>query len=126
MRHMWQLSKQRNADMTQYKWSSCYPFPVYVNKRRLNCDRSRSITKWIGNYNIYLLEEVAVVDVSEKGHCVGQHPDIAAPAVVVRLRPPAILVFHCQDLVLLPFRVHAVVERISVESWEQSDGETIK
>lgn len=66
-----------------------------------------------------LLEEIGVVDVSEEGHGVGQHPDITTSAVVIRFRPPAILVFHCQDFVLLPFRVHAFVQPIGVESWNR-------
>lgn len=66
-----------------------------------------------------LLEEIGVVDVSEEGHGIGQHPDITTSAVVIRFRPPAILVFHCQDFVLLPFRVHAFVQRIGVESWNR-------
>jgi len=69
---------------------------------------------------VYSLEEVSIVDVSEEGYGVGQHPDIATPAVVIRFRPSAILVFHCQDFVLLPFRVRAFVQRISVESWNRA------
>lgn len=67
-----------------------------------------------GNASCYSLEEIRVVDVSEEGHGVGQHPNIAAAAIVIRLRPSAILVSHCQDFVLLPLRVHALVERVRV------------
>lgn len=74
-----------------------------------------------GNGRLYSLEEIGVIDVSEEGYRVGQHPDIAAPAVVIRFRPPAILVFHCQDFVLLPFRVHALVQCIGMESLKEND-----
>jgi len=72
---------------------------------------------WERKGNLYSLEEIGVIDVSEERYRVGQHPDIATSAVVIRLRPSAILVFHRQDFVLLPFRVHALVQCIGVESW---------
>lgn len=68
-----------------------------------------------------LLEEIGVVDVSEEGDGVGQHPNVPAPAVVVRFRPLAILVPHRQDFVFfsLCVRVCRFVQRVRVETWGQ-------
>lgn len=51
-----------------------------------------------------LLEKVRAIVVAKERHRVRQHPDVAAAAVVVRLRPAAILVLHRQDFVELPLR----------------------
>lgn len=50
----------------------------------------------------YSLEVISSVFVAEEGNRVGQHPDVAATAVVIWLRPPAILVLHRQGVVLDP------------------------
>lgn len=62
------------------------------------------------------LEEVCVVDVAEERNGVGQHPDIPTAAIVVGLRPPAVLVPHCQDLLLLPLRASRFVQSVRVEA----------
>lgn len=67
------------------------------------------------------LEEVSIVDVAEEGDGVGQHPNISTPAIVIRFRPSAILVSHCQYLVLLPFRVRRFVQRVRVKTCEKKN-----
>lgn len=67
------------------------------------------------------LEEVSIVDVAEEGDGVGQHPNISTSAIVIRFRPSAILVSHCQYLVLLPFRVRRFVQRVRVKTCEKKN-----
>lgn len=70
-----------------------------------------------------LLEEVGVVDVSEEGDGVSQHPNVSAPAIVVGFRPLAILVSHRQDFVFfsLCVRVRSFVRRVRVKTWKQQE-----
>ena len=51
----------------------------------------------------YSLEVVLLpgVAVAEERDGVGHHPDVAAPAVIIRLMPLSILVAHRQDVLLL-------------------------
>lgn len=65
---------------------------------------------------IILLEEVGVVGVAEERHSVGEHPDVAASAVVVGLAPLAVFIPHTQDLVRYPFCVGSLVVRVRVEA----------
>ena len=62
----------------------------------------------------YLLKEVGVVLEAEKGHCVGQHPYVAAPAIVVRLAPLAVFIPDAQDLVRYSVGVGTLVVGVGV------------
>ena len=65
------------------------------------------------------LEKIGAVGVSEEGHRVRHHPDVASAAVKVRLAPFAVLVRHDQHLVIKALRVCRVIVallRIRVES----------
>ena len=68
-----------------------------------------------------LLEEVISVRPvePEEGHCVGDHPDVGAAAVVVGLGPHAVLVPHRQDLVGLARSVRGFVVRVRVIIWKR-------
>lgn len=65
-----------------------------------------------------LLEEVGVVGVAEERHSVGEHPDVAASAVVVGLAPLAVFIPYTQDLVRYPVCVGSLVVRVRVEAWK--------
>jgi hypothetical protein len=62
----------------------------------------------------YLLKEVGVVLEAEKGYCIGQHPYVAAPTVVVWLAPLAVFIPDAQDLVRYPVGVGTLVVGVSV------------
>lgn len=53
--------------------------------------------------NLKLLEKVCSVVVAEEGNCVSQHPNVAPAAVVVRLRPSPVFIFHRQNLFGMTF-----------------------
>ena len=51
---------------------------------------------------------------AKKRHGVSEHPDVAAPTVVVRLTPLAVVVRDAQDLVRDALRVRCIVVRVRV------------
>lgn len=63
-----------------------------------------------------LLEEVVFRFgvVAEEGHCVSEHPNVAAAAVVVGFAPASVVVGHGQDFIRLPGGVGRLVVRVSV------------
>ena len=65
----------------------------------------------------YLLKEVGVVLKAEEGHCVGQHPYVPAPAVIVRLAPFPVFVPDTQDLVRYSVGVGTLIVGVGVETW---------
>ena len=73
-----------------------------------------------------LLEEVISVLEAEEGHRVGDHPDVGAAAVVVRLGPRAVLVTHRQDLVGLARSVRGLVVRVRVIIWKREREKLVK
>jgi hypothetical protein len=79
-----------------------------------NTQKTRQVcySKTCGKY--YSLKEVGIVLETEEGNCVGQHPYVAAPAVVVRLAPLAVLIPHAEDLVRDPLRVGGLIVSVSV------------
>ena len=58
------------------------------------------------------LEKIGAVGVSEEGHRVRHHPDVASATVKVRLTPFSVFVGHSEDFVVESLRVGRLVRRV--------------
>lgn len=61
-----------------------------------------------------LLEEICSIVIAKKGYGVGEHPDVSAAAVVIRLRPAPVLVSNIENLVRRALGVSSRVVRVRV------------
>jgi len=95
--------------VASYNNPTFLPLPVIFSLQELHKAQSRCIC-----IKQYLLKEVGVVLEAEEGHCVGQHPYVAAPAVVVRLAPLAVFIPDTKDLVRYPLGVGTLIVGVSV------------